>query len=141
MKKCISCKTEKEDNEFWHKSRNKDSLQNMCKVCKRLYDNEYHNQRSKENKIEKCNQSKKRRKGILKRIGEYACALWCIDCWYNENMAALQFDHLHDKEDSISNLARGWSSIETILQEIKKCEVRCANCHAIKTALDYNWYK
>ena len=58
----------------------------------------------------------------------------CADCGYNKSAYALQFDHIFDnKKASVSNLIRsdyGWA---TILKEINKCEVVCANCHAIRT--------
>lgn len=58
----------------------------------------------------------------------------CKDCGYRENPYALQFDHISDdKKDSVSNLIRSDYSWETILVEINKCEVVCANCHAIRT--------
>lgn len=31
-------------------------------------------------------------------------------------------------------------SWDEILDEIKKCEVVCANCHRIRTAKQFNWY-
>lgn len=59
----------------------------------------------------------------------------CIDCGYNTHAVALQFDHISDnKKGSVSNLIRSDYAWSTILEEINKCEVRCANCHAVMTA-------
>ena len=59
----------------------------------------------------------------------------CKDCGYSDHAQALQFDHIDDnKKASVSNLIRSDYSWKTILEEIKKCEVRCANCHAVVTA-------
>ena len=59
----------------------------------------------------------------------------CVDCGYNEHAVALQFDHIgDDKKASVSNLIRSDYGWETILEEMNKCEVRCANCHAVVTA-------
>lgn len=59
----------------------------------------------------------------------------CIDCGYKEHPAALQFDHreLSEKEFEIGRniLHKPW---DVLLAEIAKCDVRCANCHAIRTA-------
>lgn len=59
----------------------------------------------------------------------------CVDCGYNEHAVALQFDHVSgNKKASVSNLIRSDYAWKTILEEINKCEVRCANCHAVVTA-------
>lgn len=59
----------------------------------------------------------------------------CIDCGYNDHAVALQFDHINDdKKASVSNLIRSDYAWSTILEEINKCEVRCANCHSVVTA-------
>ena len=58
----------------------------------------------------------------------------CVDCGYNAHAVALQFDHINgNKKDSVSNLIRSDYAWKTILEEINKCEVVCANCHAIRT--------
>lgn len=58
----------------------------------------------------------------------------CADCGYNQSPYALQFDHIgNDKKESVSNLIRSDYSWDTIMKEIDKCEVVCANCHAIRT--------
>ena len=59
----------------------------------------------------------------------------CIDCGYSAHAIALQFDHVgNDKKANVSNLIRSDYAWSTILEEIQKCEVRCANCHAVMTA-------
>lgn len=58
----------------------------------------------------------------------------CVDCGYNDHAVALQFDHIgDDKKMNVSDMIRSDYSWITILQEIGKCEVRCANCHAVMT--------
>lgn len=58
----------------------------------------------------------------------------CADCGYNLNAYALQFDHVRgEKKGSVSDLIRSDYGWQTILKEIDKCEVVCANCHAIRT--------
>lgn len=56
-----------------------------------------------------------------------------MDCGYNVRPEALQFDHVGD--DKSFNVAGGRdASWEKVLEEIEKCEVVCANCHAVRTA-------
>jgi hypothetical protein len=59
----------------------------------------------------------------------------CSDCGYNANPVALQFDHLpgNEKVADIARLAWLKRSMSSLLAEIAKCEVVCANCHAIRT--------
>ena len=59
----------------------------------------------------------------------------CADCGYNAHPAALHFDHLpgHEKKFGLSRAA-AWPW-KDVLAEIEKCEVVCANCHAVRTAL------
>lgn len=57
----------------------------------------------------------------------------CVDCGETD-IRVLEFDHiLGQKEGEISDLFRQGFSWSTIEAEIAKCEIRCANCHRIKT--------
>lgn len=58
----------------------------------------------------------------------------CVDCGGVFHPAAMAWDHLPgaEKVGDISTLARR-SSRERILAEISKCELVCANCHAVRT--------
>ena len=57
----------------------------------------------------------------------------CIDCGYKAHASALHFDHVDPatKKVEVSKLRCG--SVDALLAEIAKCEVRCANCHAVRT--------
>lgn len=57
----------------------------------------------------------------------------CVDCGYNENVFALQFDHERDKKNKVASM----NTIKYAIDELEKCVVRCANCHAIKTQERY----
>jgi hypothetical protein len=55
----------------------------------------------------------------------------CHDCGETDPLV-LEFDHLRDKRFNIGSALpyRNW---ESILAEIEKCEVVCANCHRRRT--------
>jgi hypothetical protein len=57
-----------------------------------------------------------------------------VDCGEKYPYFMLHFDHLpgYEKVADITRLVRTskWSKIE---EELAKCEVVCANCHAIRT--------
>ncbi len=80
-------------------------------------------------------------KAIVRQwLAAYKMRFGCIDCGYVRHPAALQLDHEGKKTASISEIR---TSIQRILREIQsgKCVVRCANCHAIKTAMEKNGIK
>jgi hypothetical protein len=57
----------------------------------------------------------------------------CLDCGEG-NPVVLDFDHVRgEKRANISDMVRWSYSLETIKKEIRKCEVRCSNCHRKKT--------
>lgn len=65
----------------------------------------------------------------------------CVDCGIDDPRV-LHFDHVRgEKSRAVSDLVRRYHSLKRVQEEIKKCDVRCANCHAIKTATDFGYYK
>ena len=58
----------------------------------------------------------------------------CCKCGFNSHSAALQFDHINQADKSFNI---GWAvdhrSMQKLLEEVDKCRVLCANCHAIST--------
>ncbi len=55
----------------------------------------------------------------------------CYRCGYNKNLAALQFHHRDPeiKEDVLDARSLSNRTIEWIKNELKKCDLLCANCH------------
>ena len=57
----------------------------------------------------------------------------CVDCG-NTDIRVLEFDHVRgEKIWSVSEMVTRGSGMDVLLAEIAKCEVRCRNCHVIKT--------
>lgn len=59
----------------------------------------------------------------------------CLDCHRKFPAEAMHFDHLENKRFNVGQY--GARSIREILKEIAKCDVVCANCHAIRTYRRY----
>lgn len=66
-------------------------------------------------------------------IARYKRMKGCVDCGYRVHPDALEFDHKPGTKGAktvASMMYSGWDAIKT---EIAKCQIRCANCHAIQT--------
>jgi hypothetical protein len=64
---------------------------------------------------------------------QYKMDKGCVDCGYRAHPAALVFDHRTGvKVKEVSRLG----TLPSIKAEVAKCEVRCANCHAIRHYLE-----
>ncbi len=142
MKKiCTKCKSEKSLEDFSFKNKATGLLKYCCKVCDKKYRKNYY----KENKNEIVKDIVIRNKDIRNKnaqyIYDYLKSHPCIDCG-NNNIIVLEFDHRDgvEKIESISVLVHRGYSIKKIDEEIDKCDVRCANCHRIRTAKQQNWY-
>lgn len=78
-----------------------------------------------------------RQKGVdrIRELVKQAKDLPCSDCNTKYPYYVMQFDHVRGiKLFAIANCARGGHmKISDVLAEIAKCDVVCANCHAIRT--------
>jgi hypothetical protein len=101
------------------------------KAYAREYDKEYY-QKNREHLLKKQKEKNQRR---IEKVGawlnEYKKGLSCSRC-SESHPATLQFHHRNpaEKDFSVSMFRRGKYSKERILQEIAKCDVIGANCHA-----------
>src|ERR1041384_7871041 len=133
MKKCSKCGKLREITDFHFRNKKKKTRKSSCKFCFSSYRKGlYHKKKSYYIKLAK--ESKERRLITnRKKLFNFLSVHACVDCGESDPIV-LEFDHISDKKYGISDLmcrSKAWKTIE---KEIKKCKVRCANCHRKKTA-------
>lgn len=121
-KTCNKCGLEKPVSGFHRATRNAGGYYHTCKSCRKGIDSEYYLTSEKKEKI------KEYKKRNLEKMREYKANCGCCLCKKEFEPVALDFHHKDDnKEFTVAN--RVSISWETLLVEIKKCVVVCANCH------------
>lgn len=60
----------------------------------------------------------------------------CVDCG-EDDIRVLEFDHIDpsQKDFTISRGVADGRGLKSIKAEVEKCEVRCCNCHRLRTIL------
>ena len=76
---------------------------------------------------------KKSRTKIRKFLQEYKSTKRCADCKEYYPYWIMEFDHLKNKNFTISQFSSKTMSMKIIKEEISKCEVVCSNCHRNRT--------
>lgn len=136
MKKCSVCGVIKPLEEYhWKRGKQRSN----CRDCVSKYTKQHY----LENKVYYLRKAKINRKNAQARLRKF---LWnykkkhpCVDCGETDSIV-LEFDHLYDKIDGLASMATRALSLKTIIKEIAKCEVVCANCHRRRTSERSNWY-
>lgn len=140
MIKCTECLLLKPEENFAWRSKTKGTRHKKCKACQKSYFSQ-HYQNNKEyykSKVDSNRFSLKERNREF--IREYLKNNPCIDCG-NSDVRVLQFDHkeLKNADPNRKRFSEIMTSRPKIIEEIAKCDVRCANCHMIRTAEQMGW--
>lgn len=92
-------------------------------------------------KVKNKERDKKNRQFLLSFSQRYKRFCGCKVCG-EKDPVVLQYDH-RDRSSKISTVTQLISdrhSFTTIKEEIRKCDILCANCHLRKTAKQLNWH-
>ena len=146
MKQCSKCAKTKPESEFYVKDRKSGRRHTQCKSCykerrKVTYKEHYEKYRDEylaRGKIRRTKLRAEFRSNMLQFLKRKAC----ITCGEND-IRVLELDHIDSSQKTfnISQAVRIGKTWQQVLEEIKKCQILCANCHKIKTAEEFGWYK
>lgn len=94
----------------------------------------YHSRWRRNNK-EKWNRTKRAYQGRLRQVATDAKSKPCKDCGTQYPPYVMQFDHVRGEKFFDVAMAAGRLRVgyEKLKAEIAKCDVVCANCHAVRT--------
>ena len=134
-KRCCICKLELDLDNFAYNKSKKDCLQSQCKNCQKDYRKKHYIS----NRKKYIDKSKRLRKKYRKQFYSWMQDKYCKDCG-NSDFRVLEFDHLEDKKYNISERI-GAQTLESLMIEINKCDIVCANCHRIRTCKQFDYYK
>ena len=132
MRECGRCHQEKPVADFAWRRKARGQLDNYCRPCRAAYKQEHY----AANRERYIAQAVARKRALITERIEFLVAFLrehpCVDCGETDPVV-LEFDHLKDKEFGVGQglRDRNWQSV---LDEMAKCEVVCANCHRRRTA-------
>jgi len=130
-RRCGRCGELKPVDDFNWRRIERGQRDNLCRPCRAAYHHEHY----VANRHRYVDQARVRKQALaLERttyLIEYFASHPCADCGETDP-TVLEFDHLRDKAFNIGSALpyRNWQSV---LDEIEKCEVVCANCHRRRT--------
>ena len=121
------CGLWKQQTEF-HNSRT--GQFSYCRECRRAYDRRYYEERGKAARTERQRARRDAERAWMQSLKSVPCA----DCGGIFPPWVMHWDHLpgYEKRAAVGKMV-GSHSRTLILEEVKKCELVCANCHVIRT--------
>jgi hypothetical protein len=133
---CMKCNEDKPFTEFHKRAGRKYGLQSICISCRKEVNADYY-KRTPE-KDDARHNSRLTRKQLVTNRTEPLLLAGCTDCQNHFPVESMDFDHVSGiKVISIADLAgSSYSDAELVKlldDELRKCEVVCANCHRIRT--------
>ena len=128
LRRCSLCGVLKPVTDFHRRG---DGHQLWCKSCRRVHDAAYYAATRDVRRL----QRHARQKNLVARMRDLKLEP-CVDCGGRFHPVAMTFDHRPGttKVNDLANLAR-LGCTRLFGQELAKCDLVCANCHAIRTYL------
>lgn len=140
IRTCRVCKQTKPLTEFPFRSVKRQTRQWICLLCQRVYTSLWYERNKKRHIANVDVRSREVIRELRSQVRDYLLDHPCVDCG-EKDPGVLDFDHLREKRADLSTLVQSAVSWRAVEAEIAKCEVRCANCHRRRTALNGGFYR
>jgi hypothetical protein len=140
-KSCTGCGLARPIDEFPVKNHRTGRRGTRCRECRSAYGKLHY----QENRDRYCARTRAPRREWREPywawVMNYLASHPCVDCG-DADPVVLQFDHRDgtEKVDAVGTMLNR-ASWTALLNEIAKCDVRCANCHRVRTAQQFEWAK
>lgn len=141
LRVCARCRVAKPLTEFPFKNPATGSRVSYCVPCRREYSQEHYR-----NNVAAYVAKAKRKAAIDRPVNRaYVLAFLsthpCVDCGEPDPLV-LEFDHRDPamKRSEVGRLIHS-STLNKVREEIERCDVRCGNCHRIRTARQFGSYR
>lgn len=135
---CSTCKEKKILDDFPWRNKSKNIKHRYCKLCHAKCNRRRYAKHAEKHKETVARWDYNYRLTVYRYIFHYFKDNPCIDCGQT-NPIFLQFDHINNKKFNISHGIASNYPLGVIIEEIKKCEIRCIKCHRLKTFKDIGW--
>jgi 5-methylcytosine-specific restriction endonuclease McrA len=137
MRACSKCLVEKPDGEFFIRDKKTGRLHAQCKACYRAQRQLNYSSHYAKYRDLYIRRAKNRREML-----SYLSNKVCNDCGESD-IRVLELDHIDptQKKFSISQAVKLGYDWNSVVEELKKCQILCANCHKKRTAAQFGWYK
>ena len=138
MKTCGKCGESKPLDQFAWRNKAKQTKNVWCKSCSKDYDRNRYLTTNRPSEAKANNQLSRKRN--VEWIDNYLLGKSCVDCGCSDRRV-FHLDHRNPEEkiDNVSRLVYRGVSLETLEAEVLKCDVRCSNCHLIRTGVQFAW--
>jgi hypothetical protein len=140
-KRCTGCGLDRPVGEFPVKHKNTGRRGTRCRACRSAY-GKLHYEKHREKYMSRTRRPRHtQRDAYWFWLMNYLTSHPCVDCGQTDPIV-LQFDH-RDGSTKVGTIGAmlNRASWATLLCEIAKCDVRCANCHRLRTAEEFGWSK
>lgn len=140
-KKCRKCLKTYSVEFFNLRNRKMGVRRTICKLCSRSETKRHYENHKQYYKNKAKSHDEKTRKQNHDIVFQHLLMYPCVDCGESDPVV-LEFDHVRgSKKFDISWGIINVTKSEKLIEEMNKCEIRCANCHKRKTTKQFKWWK